>query len=397
MKNHIRHITALLVIITSMLACSSSFNVVETQPSSVPENTQAAETSNEPPVLLPQPLYYLGKDTQGLMQVFRVDPDGKTTTQLTHESINVLDYDISPIGGQLAYEVDNQLIIVNTDGSNRRVLTEGAPRSITRGYYNPVFAPNGQTLAYNAGGLMLYNLSTGITSLVLEDQPLGGSLPPAIYTPDKFSPDGTKLLLEVGHPPDSPWSAALFSVAENSLIPITGDDPSLSCCTMYGGAEWSIDSASLYAVATVPDSSTPFGTLWNVEAATGAVSTLIPGSAGDGNMVLFYQTYKPHLATTGQLYFFSAKYPEATGNIRRAPLLLIRSKPDDIINNWTILRGDTFEMMNEALWAPDGSFVVVAFTPGEDVYEGGRAEIVYSDGRPNVVLAPFAQQLKWGS
>jgi len=28
--------------------------------------------------------------------------------------------------------------------------------------------------------------------------------------------------------------------------------------------------------------------------------------------------------------------------------------------------------------------------------QGGRAEIVYTDGRPHVALAPFAQSMKWG-
>ena len=52
--------------------------------------------------------------------------------------------------------------------------------------------------------------------------------------------------------------------------------------------------------------------------------------------------------------------------------------------------------MNEALWAPDASFVVVAFAPIQDVYFGGKAEMVYLDGKPNVTLATFAQQMKWG-
>ena len=28
--------------------------------------------------------------------------------------------------------------------------------------------------------------------------------------------------------------------------------------------------------------------------------------------------------------------------------------------------------------------------------QGGRAEIVYTDGRPRVALGPFAQSMKWG-
>lgn len=397
MKKHFRSLVAFLVIALTILACSSSFEVVGNQPPpSEPGNLQTEEVTNEPSGLLPHPLYFLGRDSQSLTQIYRMERDGRTPTQLTFEPVSVLDYDVSLSDGSLVYEVDNQLILVNADGSNRRVLLEGALRSIVRGFYSPIFSPNGQTLAYANGGLILYDVSTGASNLVLEDQPLGGSLPPEIYLPDKFSPDGTKLLIRVGHPPDSPWTAAIYSPAAQTLVRFGGEPESLSCCTQYGGAEWSADGSSLYAVATLLDSSTPFGALWKVDAATGTVTTLIPGSAGEGDMLLFYQTYKPHFAPNGQLYFFSAKYPESAGYFRRVPLLLIRSVPDDIVTNWTVLRPDTFELMNEALWAPDASFVIVAIAPTQDVYDGGQAEIVYLDGRPNVVLSPFARQLKWG-
>jgi hypothetical protein len=52
--------------------------------------------------------------------------------------------------------------------------------------------------------------------------------------------------------------------------------------------------------------------------------------------------------------------------------------------------------MNESLWAPDAGFVVVAFAPTQDVYGGGRAEIMYLDGSPNMILTEFAQYMKWG-
>ena len=45
---------------------------------------------------------------------------------------------------------------------------------------------------------------------------------------------------------------------------------------------------------------------------------------------------------------------------------------------------------------PDASFVVVAYAPTTDVHQGGRAEIVHLDGAANVMLAEFAQQMKWG-
>ena len=397
MKKLFRPLTAFLAITTSMLACSSSFNVVATQspsPTVVTAQTEAPITDTVD--LLPRPLYFLGKDSQSLTQVYRIERDARTTSQLTSESVAVTDYDVSRVDGSIAYVASNQLLLANADGSNRRILIDGGSSVDLRGSYNPVFSPDGKTLAYFRDGLNLYDFSTGLTSLVLADQPLGGPLPPELYIPDKFSPDGTKLLLKVGHPPDSPWTAAIYSISTRTLTPIANGNESLSCCTMYGGAEWSSDSSNIFAVATTPDSSTPFGALWKVDAATGAVTTLMAGAAGEGDARLFYLPYRPFPVPDGQLYFFSAKFAESAGYFRRVPLILVRSKPDDMMTNWSILRADTFERMNEALWAPDASFVIVASAPTEDVYNGGEAEIVYFDGRPNVMLATFAQHMRWG-
>jgi hypothetical protein len=62
----------------------------------------------------------------------------------------------------------------------------------------------------------------------------------------------------------------------------------------------------------------------------------------------------------------------------------------------TVLSTEDFQLLNEALWAPDASFVIAVFAPTREVYQGGQAEIIYFDGRPAVVLTPFAQQMKWG-
>jgi len=397
MKKLFRPFAALLAITISMFACSSSFNVVEPQsPSPTVVTTQTEVPGTDTADLLSRPLYFLGKDSQSLTQVYRIERDGRTTSQITNETVPVTDYDVSRVDGSIAYVASNQLLLANADGSNRHMLIDGGSSADLRGYYNPVYSPDGKTLAYSREGLNLYDFSTGLSNLVLADQPLGGSLPPELYVPDKFSPDGTKLLLKVGHPPDSPWTAAIYSISTKTLTPISDGNESLSCCTMYGGAEWSSDGSNLYAVATTLDSSTPFGALWKVDAATGAVTTLMAGAAGEGDARLFYLPYKPYPAPDGHLYFFSAKFAESAGYFRRVPLILVRSKPDDITTNWFVLRADTFDLMNEALWAPDASFVIVASAPAEDVYDGGQAEIVYLDGRPKVVLTTFAQEMKWG-
>ncbi len=392
MKNNFRLFAVFMALMLDMLACSSAVEIVRTQPPPAEQGNTPVATPVADQSLLPRSLYYLANG-----QIFRMEPDGTTQTQLTAEPVNVLDYDVSLQDGSLVYEVNNQLILINSDGSDRRILVEGPLRPVERGYYQPVFSPNGQTIAYADGGLKLYDVQTRNTSFLLPDQPLGGELPPAIYSPDQFSPDGTKLLINIGHPPDSPWTGAIYTLATQAIVPIAGAHESLTCCTHYCGAAWSADSVSLYAVARTPDSSLAGGELWKVDANSGAVTTLIPGAAGEGENRLFYYEYEPYLAPDGQLYFFSAKFPESAGYLNRVPAIIVRTSPDDIINQWSVLRGEKFELVNEALWAPDASFVIVVFAPGEDVYEGGRAEIVYFDGRPNVVLAPFAQQMKWGS
>ena len=82
--------------------------------------------------------------------------------------------------------------------------------------------------------------------------------------------------------------------------------------------------------------------------------------------------------------------------IDNAPLQIVRTAPDGV-TGLTVLRPETFESLNEALWAPDASFVVVAKAPSDSVYAGGALELYYTDAAKSMVqLVPFGQQLKWG-
>jgi hypothetical protein len=132
--------------------------------------------------------------------------------------------------------------------------------------------------------------------------------------------------------------------------------------------------------------------LWRVDAETGEVTTLIPGDAGGGIINVADEAY---LAPDGLLYFFFATVVAQPGVIMRSALQLVRSAPDGVSGR-VVLSGENFYMMNEALWAPDASFAVVVFASSQEVYQGGQAKVIYLDGRPSVVLAESAQQMKWG-
>ena len=75
---------------------------------------------------------------------------------------------------------------------------------------------------------------------------------------------------------------------------------------------------------------------------------------------------------------------------------MVRSAADGVTGR-TVLRPETFETLNEALWAPDASFVITAKAPSDTVYAGGVIELYYTDGTKSMLpLVPFGQQLKWG-
>lgn len=220
----------------------------------------------------------------------------------------------------------------------------------------------------------------------------GFSLPVENYWPERYSPDGTKLLVTIGH--FEGGSLGIYELARGELVRITGEEESQVCYLLCNGEEvaWPADSAGFFSANGQNDFTYKTGGLWHVDAASGAVTTLIPLGPAGGRINF---PDEPHIGPDGLLYFFFVNYPELAGTPIRPPFKLVRSAPDGITGR-EVLRSDTFEWMNEALWAPDASFVFVAMAPDPDVYDGKQAKMVYLDGRPGVVLAEFAEEMKWG-
>jgi len=170
-------------------------------------------------------------------------------------------------------------------------------------------------------------------------------------------------------------------------VRLTGEENAFICC---GDQVWTADGSAFYSAN--PSMGMFSSGMWRVDAATGAVTTLLSGDAGGG---MYNIPDEPLLAPDGQLYFFHARVAAPDGFVTRAPLQLVRSAPDGVTGR-TVISDETFDMMNEALWSPDASFVIVAYAPIQEVHEGGQADVVYLDGRPDVVLTSFAQDMKWG-
>jgi len=338
--------------------------------------------------LLPHSLYFLATDSGDVTQVFRLDKDGKTRKQVTSETGNVGNYAVSPMDGRVAFVVNNQIVMVNPDGSNRRMLIDGGVVDENNAFVNRiqnlVFSLDGQTLAYGHHGLNFYSLISGASTRAIEDQikDMGNGmiLPTELYRPEKYSPDGSKLMVTLAYYEGA--DAAFYDLQSKALTRLEDTPGALICCDM---ALWSADGSRVYSANSAAGMFNPG--LWQVDPASGDVTTLL---ASNYDTSEFNLAKYPYLAPDGQLYFFFLA--SNTGEYSRTPLQLVRSAPDGVTGR-TVVREEKFDTMNEALWAPDASFVIVAKAPSQDVYQGGVPSIVYLDGRPDVQLANFAQQM----
>ena len=371
--------TFLLAVVIS--GCASPAGVEVIQPSASDQGKNAPTSASAG--LLPHTLYFVSNDVSGIAQVHRLETDGKTVKQITFEPVAVGLYDVSLADGSVVYVANNQLLLINADGSGRRLLVDGGPINPNNpgenSLHHPVFSPDGQTLAYAHNGLNLYNVATGVSRLVLQDE---------LYRPEKYSPDGAKLLMTVSVPNTDATHDVIYNPATNSIVRFNSADGAFFCC---GREEWTQDSLSFYVAYPALGILSPG--LWKVDAASGSVTTLIPSEAGGGN---FNFADEPYLASDGQLYYFFADASNTVGFSDNAPLQIVRSAPDGVTGR-TVLRPETFESLNEVLWAPDASFVIVAKASSDSIYVGGALELYYTDAAKSMIsLVPSGQQLNWG-
>ena len=173
-----------LLVAIAILACSLPGNDSTAEPPTLtPGSSSDTDTPVTPPTvtptglpsLLPHALFYEAKDGAGHSQIYRLAPDGVTSAQLTSEPMDVGPFDVSPADGRIAYIANNQLILLNADGSGRTILVDGGPLDTDISYLTsavgmPRFSPDGSRLAYGLNGLNLYEFSGGTTTNVLTNQ-----------------------------------------------------------------------------------------------------------------------------------------------------------------------------------------------------------------------------------
>jgi Tol biopolymer transport system component len=348
--------------------------------------------------VLPAPLYFIRHNDQ----IWRMETDATTLTQITHEEAPVTNFDVSPVDGALVYVSDNDLIRTDAFAEDRTVLVDGldmpSPENADTGegylqklngeIRSPRWSPDAEQIAFAMGGIHVVSSQGGETQLLLpnslsevEGDPMIAFLGSISYLPEAWSPDGSRLVVQVLMPPEQ-GGLAILTLADNALISITNEEyDALTCCF----PSWSADSSYVYYA--IPNQFFTPG-LWRADAQTGESVTLIQGITDDGtyNLVSY-----PRELSDGKLYHFLTVTDQPDTN-DIMPLTMHRSAPDGVTDR-EALRSDSYKM-GQALWAGDGSGAVIeVYVPSVDI---PPLYWLAADDSPAVSLDISGTNLHWG-
>ena len=151
-------------------------------------------TTGAPHTTLSNQITFL-TDRAGVANLWAMNVDGTAAHQLSTELTAILDYAVSPDGNSFVVGDGRRLVMVDADGSNRRVLTEEGTLE-----FDPAYAPNGQRLAF-ARADAVTGLGMGIW-----ERPIPGDASP-IEVPPGATPTPTPVAS--GSPGEAPnWLRA---------------------------------------------------------------------------------------------------------------------------------------------------------------------------------------------
>ncbi len=346
-------------------------------------------------VKLPHALYFLSmgdvKTDHGSQfdQIWRLDLDGVTFTQITHEASAVKEFDVSLATGRLAYVTDqrasNQLVVTRLDGSGRRVLVDNGPDDGwgLNAVSSPRWSPNGQILAFHHGGVNFHRVESGQVIEVISDHVEGpGSAYNESYSPELWSPNGKYLLVSKGLWEGGEWM--LYDLGKKRLS-------SLSSPHRYNEtASWSSDSrlAVFTSAYSMGDGCVD---LLQFDVFAQAGSAIMPcqfSSEGYSN------TGWPLLTSSGDLLYF---YNYADSNegyySGHLPSWMIMRAQLNGTNSPVLLRSNLPVDIDEVLWDDDGTLAIVSLGRFD---RGPLALASTNRTQPLQFLAPGGRNLRWG-
>jgi dipeptidyl aminopeptidase/acylaminoacyl peptidase len=366
-------------------AATASFLQVMTQAvqqSTMPIPAGTPIPTSEISAGLPGSLYYISysdRQTGTGNQIYRMEQDGKTISQITTEAgEGVRCFDVSTIQGRIVYIAGNQLLLIDLNGTDRQPLVNLEGRFIA----SPHWSPDGQLIAYQSNGkIYFYSAQTGTSSLVLED-----NTGTKVYSPEEFSPNSQKLIIRVNWAFTPGQDEVIYDILSKTLITLQPTKPGWINPLGYVITTWA-DSNSIFGF--YPASGPTGPGLWRVNANEGTIEPLVWSST----VPPMTGVLAPRYNVNGDLI-----YLYTLGEMLDSPLSLVRSASDGVTNR-NAVRPETFYGFI-SLWTPNGDGLLLLQTN----YPGNSAKnlvfIPMDSSLPVITLLPDASSIgetfRWG-
>lgn len=328
----------------------------------IPSGTAPAATPAVP--LLPTPLFAID-----LGQIARIERDGATRDLITAERVQLPG--VRPIAefavstqNMLAYVVGDReadrLQLIDARGEGLQTLYSEAGHELS----DLLFTPNGETLLFRllnnrdpdamATGLYSIPSAGGSISLVQADDPVEDPVNPARsvsgYVPLAFSPDGAQILVEV--------QSTFYEDCTLGVMPAEGGEVRRVALpegeqVYCGEAAWTADGDGVLFLAGPVEGIEAGPRLWRADTTMGNAQQLAEGFArapiglpGGATRFVQVEVSRDAAGTPTSVTYRPVELAAAGGEL--------------------VGVGDTFsEPLEEALWAPDGSGIVVAVSTEE--------------------------------
>lgn len=337
-------------------------------------------------ISLPAPIYYLLEADGNPRALYRLETDTVTNTLISDVPEDVASFSVNPVNGDVAFAAGNSLYHTGPMGEDPRVLIEGAQGEETEEFVlkekigRPVWSPDGKQLAYTRGGLMLLELDSMTSTMLLENQleqmPSGGVLIREIYAANRWNADGTKLILDVGYYEGG--TIGIYDLTARRLImPHT---ESWLCCQ----TSWSSDGTSVYVSSPFIGMIEPG--LWQIDAGTGEVTVLAEQTS---EAFPFVGWAEENPEGTLNYFYNSVLLPPDDGTLALAPY----QSPVLDFEDQTQTSQQTYRL-REVLWAPDHE-LAVGLGYSDSLY-GENLYLITTTDLPAVVLPFEGSFIAWG-